>query len=126
MIIRKFYNAEAVETPAAAEVVTETVVETPATPSLVEMMAKNGVMNNGNMVVTPTNTESTEKPTATVWLLSTSSEEYHHGLSTRIQLPSLARSDPDQVPRRLCIHNQRQWLVNARCQRRRPDADTPT
>ena len=45
MIIRKFYNAEAVETPAAAEVVTETVVETPATPSLVEMMAKNGVMN---------------------------------------------------------------------------------
>jgi len=65
MIIRKFYNAEAVETPAAAEVVTETVVETPATPSLVEMMAKNGVMNNGNMVVTPTNTESTEKPTET-------------------------------------------------------------
>ena len=65
MIIRKFYNAEAVETPAAAEVVTETVVETPATPSLVEMMAKNGVLNNGNMVVTPTNTESTEKPTET-------------------------------------------------------------
>ena len=65
MIIRKFYNAEAVETPAAAEVVTGTVVETPATPSLVEMMAKNGVMNNGNMVVTPTNTESTEKPTET-------------------------------------------------------------
>lgn len=65
MILRRFYNAEAVETPAAAEVVTETVVETPATPSLVEMMAKNGVMNNGNMVVTPTNTESTEKPTET-------------------------------------------------------------
>lgn len=63
MILRKFYNIEAVDTPAATEI--ETAAETQSTPSLAEIMAKSGVQNSGNMVATPTNTESTEKPTET-------------------------------------------------------------
>jgi len=63
MILRKFYNIEAVDTPAATEI--ETAAETQSTPSLAEIMAKSGVLNSGNMVATPTNTESTEKPTET-------------------------------------------------------------
>lgn len=63
MILRKFYNIEATDTPAATEI--ETVVETQSTPSVAEIMAKSGVQNSGNMVATPTNTESTEKPTET-------------------------------------------------------------
>lgn len=63
MILRKFYNIEATDTPVATEI--ETVAETQSTPSLAEIMAKSGVQNSGNMVATPTNTESTEKPTET-------------------------------------------------------------
>ena len=63
MNLRKFYNIEAVDTPAATEI--ETVAETQSTPSLAEIMAKSGVQNSGNMVATPINTESTEKPTET-------------------------------------------------------------
>ena len=63
MILRKLYNIEAVDTPAATEI--ETAAETQSTPSLAEIMAKSGVLNSGNMVATPTNTESTEKPTET-------------------------------------------------------------
>lgn len=62
-LIRKFYNAEVVDTPAATE--TEVISETQTTPSLAAIMAKSGVQNNGNMVVTPTNTENPEKPTET-------------------------------------------------------------
>lgn len=58
-LFRKFYNTEAIDTPAAAEtVVTET-------PSIAEIMAKQGVQNSGNMVATPINTEETEKPNLT-------------------------------------------------------------
>jgi len=63
MILRKFYNIEATDTPAATEI--ETAAETQSTPSLAEIMAKSGVQNSGNMVATPANTESTEKPTET-------------------------------------------------------------
>ena len=66
MILRKFYNIEAVDTPAATDTtVVEPVVETQAAPSLAAMMAKSGVQNDGNTVVTPKNTEITEKPTET-------------------------------------------------------------
>ena len=66
IFLRKYYNTEAVDTPAATDTtVVEPVVEAQAAPSLAAMMAKSGVQNDGNTVVTPKNTEITEKPTET-------------------------------------------------------------
>jgi hypothetical protein len=66
IFLRKYYNTEAADTPAATDTtVVEPVVETQAAPSLAAMMAKSGVQNDGNTVVTPKNTEITEKPTET-------------------------------------------------------------